>query len=322
MADFYDISDWNEKKHYQTGGTRNKSVVENPETLDLYFFKTSLKKERKDYKYEFWSEIIASKVGKELGFNVLDYNIAKKGEEIGCLSKLMTEKNQSLFEGIHYLQGYDPNYKPDDKSSYNQYTFQFIRKALKHYNIEYQIDNLIKTIIFDSLIGNSDRHQENWGFIQVISITNPKNETFKLKSKKESPAFQIVVEQSFSPIYDSGSCLGREILDDKINQLLTDKTMLSAYINRGKSEIRWTGPKINHFELIQNIMSEHKKTVTNIIHQVKNNFDLQKVEQIVMNIDDKLPKEFNSQKMPLGDGARIGGAEGAVPCGKADTAGA
>lgn len=65
-ATFQDVSDWNEMLYYQTGGTRNKRIVQNPNTDDLYYFKTSLKKEKMDYKHEFWSEIIASKIGQHL----------------------------------------------------------------------------------------------------------------------------------------------------------------------------------------------------------------------------------------------------------------
>ena len=47
MADFYNITTWNEKPWYQTGGTRSKVIVENPENDAEYYFKTSLKREKK-----------------------------------------------------------------------------------------------------------------------------------------------------------------------------------------------------------------------------------------------------------------------------------
>jgi hypothetical protein len=50
MPDFYNITSWNEKPWYQTGGTRSKVIVENPETGDDYYFKSSLKREKIDYK--------------------------------------------------------------------------------------------------------------------------------------------------------------------------------------------------------------------------------------------------------------------------------
>ncbi|MDR2704270.1 MAG: hypothetical protein LBC02_00685 [Planctomycetaceae bacterium] len=85
---FYDVSEWQEKPHFQTSGTRNKIVVEDSNG-DLYYFKTSLKRSNDSYKYEFWSEIIASSVGAELGFNTLHYDIALHKKEIGDLFFLL-----------------------------------------------------------------------------------------------------------------------------------------------------------------------------------------------------------------------------------------
>ena len=44
MTRFYDISAWNERTWFQTGGTRDKMVVENPDDHSVYYFKTSLKR--------------------------------------------------------------------------------------------------------------------------------------------------------------------------------------------------------------------------------------------------------------------------------------
>ncbi|KAA6341259.1 hypothetical protein EZS27_010915 [termite gut metagenome] len=126
MADFYDTSGWNEKLSLQTKGVRNKCIITNPKNDCDYYFKTSIKKGEKDYKSEFWSEIIASKIGKILGFNILKYDIALHNEEIGCISKSMINNGECLIEGISLLTGYDNTYKPDSKKSYSLYTFQFI----------------------------------------------------------------------------------------------------------------------------------------------------------------------------------------------------
>lgn len=44
MVKYYDISKWEEHPYYGTGGTRDKTVVENQKDGCLYYFKTSLKK--------------------------------------------------------------------------------------------------------------------------------------------------------------------------------------------------------------------------------------------------------------------------------------
>jgi len=144
LANFYDISFWNEKPWYQTGGTRDKVIVENPSDGEEYYFKTSLKRAKIDYKYEFWSEIIASEVGILLGFDMLKYDIAFKEKELGCLSKSMvTEGTNKLTEGISYLTGFDTTYKPDDKDSKKQYSFQLICDTLEYFKLGRFIENIV-----------------------------------------------------------------------------------------------------------------------------------------------------------------------------------
>ena len=294
MAKFYDISDWQELDFYNTGGTRNKAVFENPNTGELYYFKTSLKKEDRDYKYEFWSEILASEIGEELSFNTLPYDIAycknKEGEgKIGCLSKSMVDTNKEKFsEGINYLRAYDPNYDPKDEKS--SYTFNFIEKALDNSLLRGEMYHLVKTIIFDSLIGNGDRHQENWGFI----IPNYQN---------EDEDFKILIESlmsSFTPIYDSGSSLGRELTDERVDLLLRDSTMLEAYINRSDSKIRWENKKISHFDLLKRIIEEttYKEIVEDEIKRIGEIFNTEIIDSVVDNVNVALPENLEQYKLP------------------------
>lgn len=322
MAKFYDISDWNERPYFQTLGTRNKVIVENPDDHSEYYFKTSLKREMKDYKHEFWSEIIASEIGELLGFDMLKYDIAFNRGEIGCLSKSMvTPGKNTLNEGIKYLTGFDTTYNPDDKSSKKQYTFQLICETLKYYRVGHYIDKIIEIIILDSLIGNSDRHQENWGIIteyndvikMLVDISNKEKKGFSetlfsffgisSKAKAESKSklineLKLTMPGQFSQIYDSGSCLGREIEDDKMKKMLSDDVMLNAYINRGDSEIHWDGKKINHFNLIENVNKSYSEMVRAVVSRVKMNFDENKIKDCIYNVDLELPITLKYHELP------------------------
>jgi len=325
MAEFYDITNWDEKPWYQTGGTRSKVIVENPENHKVYYFKTSHKKEKIDYKYEFWSEVIACEIGTLLVFNMLKYDIAHKGNEIGCLSESMvTGGKNKLTEGISYLTGFDTNYNPKYKTSKKQYSFQLIQNTLNFYSLNNFIENIIQIIIFDSIIGNGDRHQENWGIITEYNEVIRSIEALAKKDKKnfiERQVYSLLTKMSkiksndieavvrdlqliisvsgeFSPIYDSGSSLGREMDAAKIKQLTKDSVMMEAYIRRGVSEIHWEGEKLNHFELIQKIKNEYPDIVSKTITHVKDKYNVSDIRTIVENIDINLPVHLTINKLP------------------------
>ena len=317
---FYDITNWTEKPYFNTKGTRDKCVVSEPETGNDFFFKTSLFKENRDYKTEFWSEIVASKIGQYLGFKVLDYNIAKQGDKVGCISRSMLLEGERLVEGINLLTGFDNTYNPENKSSYSLYTFNFIKEALCFWGLSNNIEDIINTIIFDAIIGNSDRHQENWGFIapyreqeftenEAIGILQKLKDKFnqirgfvKYGNIKDSDIKSInisIVQLNgiYAPIYDSGCCLAREKTDDAVIQMLKDNTMLESFINRGKAEIRWydNGEKLNHFDLINQIQKEYSEIVKRIISKVISKYNKDEVNEIIYNIDDNLPNELRSE---------------------------
>jgi len=324
LADFYDITNWNEKPWFQTGGTRSKVIIENPENRKIYYFKTSLKKEKIDYKYEFWSEIIASEVGTLLGFDLLRYDIAFNSKEIGCISESMTQEGvNKLTEGVSYLTGYDTTYNPKDKNSKKQYTFQLIFEALGFFQLSRFAENIIQIIIFDSIIGNSDRHQENWG---IITAYNDIIATIEEIAKKEKKGFfekqlfsllaitskakrkdlenvvknlHLIMPGNFSQIYDSGSCLGRELSDEKTEQMLMDKSLIDTYIRKGVSEIHWEGKKLNHFDLIRKVNNVQPEMVRKTIQKVISNYNENKIQSIVNNIDLNLPKKLVSNKLPI-----------------------
>lgn len=221
---------------------------------------------------------------------------------------------ECLTEGISLLTGFDNTYRPSDKESYSQYTFHFIKEAISSFGLSKNIGNIIRTIIFDALIGNSDRHQENWGFItpfQEKTLTREEAKSFLGRLKERIRQIQnssrgndgkipidgtvkiriLQIVGKYAPIYDSGCCLAREKSEEAVRQMINDKTMFDSFVNRGQSEIRWdkSGKKLNHFELIKRIKEEHCEVVANTINQVIAVYDENKIRDIVFNIDKPLP---------------------------------
>lgn len=334
---FTDISQWNVNAYTNTGGTRSKQIAVHPETYKDYFFKGSkVIAETNEIRYptEFWSEIISSKIGQYFGFNMLDYNIGyneRDFQKIGCLSASMVEhSNNKLTEGKMYLMGLNANYSPNLKEHQVLYTFQFIMKALNKFQFNNFSKNIIEIIIFDSIVGNSDRHQENWGIITNYNesiqridkhIIQSQENWFKkqtyhlskwylkfisknLEKLKKIPK-TILSQQAhiapsvFAPIYDSGCCLGREIEENRLNKMLNDKVMLESYVRKGLSEIYWEGmeKRLNHFELIKLVKEIHPEVVKEIIGKVLRKFEGENIKQIIFNADKNLPSYLSNYKL-------------------------
>ncbi|MDR2704271.1 MAG: hypothetical protein LBC02_00690 [Planctomycetaceae bacterium] len=53
----------------------------------------------------------------------------------------------------------------------------------------------------------------------------------------DKQSLTLVPKIEFAPIYDSGSCLGRELLDEKVEKMLKDDQMLHVYISHDRCEV-------------------------------------------------------------------------------------
>lgn len=172
MPELFTIDDtWVHQQWVNTGGTRAKRFLQSP-MGEFFYFKRSQFKPGKNYTYEFWSEIIAAEVGTFVGFAMLDYHVAVYGEMVGCICKSMIEpENEELIEVVKYLQAFSPTYNPNLKEHKIWYTFQLIENSLERVKLkDAAMHQIISVIVFDALIGNGDRHQENMAFVSTQKL--------------------------------------------------------------------------------------------------------------------------------------------------------
>jgi hypothetical protein len=326
MPQLFIIDEWSEQPWWNTGGTRDKKIYLNPEDGQIYYFKQSYRKGEKDYKYEFWSEIIAYEVGVRLGFDVLSYHVAKRGEVLGCISKSMFSPDEELVEGGKYLQAFDPTFRPEETALRYKYDFQLIMNSMHYYRFDRFIWHIIDMIVFDAFIGNSDRHQENWAFITGHSLATkaikdmeygldefPENSWVKRfykwliyrkgEIRREFIEAKLVLGKNFkfAPIYDSGCCFGRELADDRVIQILEKKDQLASYVDRGKSEIHWNGEKVSHFQLLEHLLTtdEYKKPTLESISKVIEKFDSSEIKRIIFEVDEVMESSRLGRHLPI-----------------------
>ncbi|MCU0440890.1 MAG: hypothetical protein MUE96_00685 [Bacteroidia bacterium] len=311
MEEFYDISDWWIKDWIQTIGTREKFFVENPANGKQYYFKESISK----YPSEFWSEIIASKLGKMLGFNMLDYNIAVYCTTVGCLCESMIDQtHEELEHGIGLIKRSNPLFKITERPAI------YFNEVINSLQSNDFIVSFLEIMVFDALIGNQDRHSENWAVIRSLQrdkLVSNKSRFIRwaYKNYKESGLTlkklpfrkslinilhqENMLQYTFAPIYDSGSSLGREVDEARIKEFLLDDYKILRYIHKGESEIRLDGNKIGHFAFLSNIMNLYPNELSTIIKRVQKQFNEAQLKEMIGRIDFSLPNKFESSKLTL-----------------------
>lgn len=264
-----DVSDWQVDHDVITIGTREKEVLVDPETGRRAFFKIP-----RAGTAEHWTEKIASELAKTIGFPCQSVEIATYKGIQGALCYSFLGSDEELTHGSELLFG---AYESSRARDLRLHTIKNIRAYLSSppYNL---FEDFLIIPVFDALIGNTDRHSGNWGII------------YNVRSKS----------YSMSPLFDNSSSLGWQYIDSEhIRRKLGSPIQWDNFINKKcLSAIRWTGDKINHFDLIKILIAEFP-FLRNIISKLcvlSNNV----IESIVDGIDDgSMPPPFRRLTMRI-----------------------
>lgn len=277
-----DVSDWptgNQK--WVPIGKRIKNVVLHPDDFDMYYFKEPKEK----YPWEFWAEVVASIIGKEFGFNTLEYKPAVMEGIGGCLSKSMTQSaTEELIHGQQYLIRILPEF---ELKKGTDHTFQLIEEFFKSDDrVSHLIDSFIEMLVFDAIVGNRDRHQQNWAIVREIKIIKSKKSFSNYFEKKIKQNFFDIVA-NFSPLFDNGNCLAYNIVEEDIDEFLENDDKLNKYLFGAKavSHVRWFGNSLPHIELLTQIEKNYPEVIKKSVDRVRQKYNKDKISNLVNTID-------------------------------------
>ena len=194
------------------------------------------------------------------------------------MSNSFLSNTTSLVEGVEFILGKYPYYDKDtlvDRYSGMPYSFQMIIESMKPI---LGISTISKILLFDALIGNSDRHHSNWGITET-----------KGSLSAEKGLFPVNV-MTLSPLYDNGSSLCSYINESDVEKILKDKMRYESIINtKSKSAIGWNNIRpIRHFELIKNLRNEYYDETVKFVINIKKNITEQSIDTILSNFDDNI----------------------------------
>jgi hypothetical protein len=247
------------------------------------------KKSRSKTAGEDWSEKIAAELCCLLKLPHAEYELATCNGEYGVISRSFLPENGNLLLGNEILARIYPDY-PTDTKNLSPHTIERIFGAfddLSEVLIPLKWEALgeigkvhhvfVGYLLLDAWIGNSDRHHENWGFLELDQ------------------------KLYLAPTYDHASSLGRNESDEKRSARLrtrdkgysvgayADKCHSSFYDNIGKSK------PIKTFESFAKAVKLYPKAAyvwLNILESVSQKNTLQLLQRIPENRISAIAIEF------------------------------
>ncbi len=246
---------------YEYGKGIRKSHVK---TWPKYIAKVGIK----SYPIESITEHLINRIGQVFGFRMAESQLVMAQNQIRFLSRYFLQNNDQLEHGAQIISGLvnDSDYINEiieHRLERELFTFQIIEKAInRRYPDESKsiLEDFVKMLTFDSLIGSNDRHAYNWGV-----ITNVYN--------KYSPYF--------SPIFDSARGLFWNTTENDLNKFILDGNKLKAYLRRSSPQIGWENENnLNHFELLSKIYINYP-SYSRLIKECILNSNIENVELLI-----------------------------------------
>lgn len=241
-----------------TKGTRAKKIAIDTNSYEMAYFKYE--------KYncsESCSEKMSYEIAKVLDYPCAHIELAKdRRNNVGILNYLFIDKGkEEHHDAIDFIN-------KNENEAREYYTIENIKACLD--NIDERLFNdFMKIMVFDALVGETDRHAENWG------IT------------KDSIGYKL------SPLYDNGTNLLRNFKNEEYAEKFYSKTRpFDKYIKKAESLI-FKDDHSGHYrlhELIQYLYEKYPKQITSEIKNLEK-LTSDKIVEIVNKIPDELLTE-------------------------------
>ncbi len=254
-----------------SGSEKKKKIIYNNEKY-LVKFPDPIREKNKNISYinNAFSEYIGSNIFKLCGFDTQDtllgiYSYNGK-DKIVCACKDFLDENHALLEFEKLALSTNP-----DKKIETELTdiIDVLKENNNILNVESIMEKFYNMFIIDALIGNTDRHNGNWGF--TIYINNDNNQL------------------EFAKIYDCGSCLN-PLLDDDNLTLLTNLDIKNLAINC-YSCLKENNKKINYMNYISSLKNEEcNKALLRVFDKI----DIKRITNFINSIEciSKVRKDF------------------------------
>jgi hypothetical protein len=191
-------------------------------------------KETRQNTGEDWAEKVAAEIAHVIGIRAATVELACFGTMRGCISRnfVDVEAGQALVHGNEILGRQVTGYDKGKTFRQSDHTLENIDAAIRSLFDEDRAEGVLTELagymVLDALIGNTDRHHENWGLLLQVQTD------------------RSAVTLSVAPSFDHASSLGRELRDQRRSELLA-LNRIGWYVSKGRGGI-FRGPEVPHGE--------------------------------------------------------------------------
>ncbi|MCI1711847.1 MAG: HipA domain-containing protein [Chiayiivirga sp.] len=234
-----DVASWSPDEEHSIfpEGSRDKELLRcphpppHPELIanHRYLFKQS----RRAYPDQFWAEVVAYRIGLLTGVRVPPAYPAWNSATGVCAALIewfygyLERPHEGFLSGGLFMKSLIQSYDMKRGRQHNFWHIEVLCTALSWQeirgNVALQADWVVawaRMLVFDALIGNTDRHHENWGLVIDRGRHDDRPNTY------------------LAPAFDNGTSLGHERFANSFARF-DDPNYLARYLAKGHHHMRW-----------------------------------------------------------------------------------
>ena len=224
---------------------------------------------------EHWAEKIAAEVACIFGIDHAIVELAVFEGRRGSTTKSFAnvDTGQILIHGNQLLELEVQGYDSSKKFKQSSHTLENICRVLDSSLLDSEDAKcrLADYLVFDAIVGNTDRHHENWGLL------------FQMAENR--------VSVDLAPTYDHASSLGRELSDTKRERLFANNR-IGTYVERARGAIYWSesdSRSISPLELVRRSVDAYPGLFGPALQRIKK---LDK--ESILNLSERVPDDWIS----------------------------
>ena len=281
MIDFYPIvkvsGEW--KVDPEPMGTKRKFWYLEPGSDVSWLFKYP-----REGTGEHWAEKIAAEVAEALEIRHAYVELAEieGGQDgsppvRGSTTRSFLDDGSVLIHGNEIMARVLSDYHQDLRFGQFFHTFENILIGLEMSIRDFSewekvSQKFCQYLVLDALVGNTDRHHENWGLVE----------------KRHEKGF----DRSIAPTFDHASSLGRELSDER-RKLLLQEDRVGGYSERAPGAVYWVETNArppSPLQLVRWAASKYPDFFTLVLSRLES-LDFQELALIV----ERIPRDWMSE---------------------------